>query len=130
MSWVMWIAVGLPFFGVEKTYASLIENISYLTVLGGFCGGLAMFVYVTPIGLADGFVRAVVCVMAANMLTQLLAEYLTHRQTTGEMWGVAFLVGFIAWPVMGAIARFFENRKAVDIKDMIKDIRGAKDASE
>lgn len=124
LSWVMWIALGMPFFGVD--YLHLIENISYLTVVGGFCGGIAMFIYVKPDTLVDGFVRAVVCVMSANMLTQLLAEYITHKQTTGEMWGVAFMVGFVAFPFMSSIARFFENRKASDISDMVKEIKGGR----
>lgn len=127
MSCVMWIALGLPFFGLD--YQHLIENISVLTVVGGFCGGIAMFIYVKPTTVADSFVRAVVCVMAANMLTQLLAEYITHKQTTGEMWGVAFMVGFISFPVMAAVARFFENRRASDISDMVKEIRGKSDDS-
>lgn len=127
LSWVMWVALGLPFFGVD--YQHLIGNISYLTVMGGFCGGIAMFIYVKPSTLADSFVRAVVCVMAANMLTQLLASYLTKNQTTGEMWGVAFMVGFVSFPVMAAVARFFENRKASDISDMVKEIKGNRDAS-
>jgi hypothetical protein len=111
----------MPFFGVD--YLHLIENISYLTILGGFCGGIAMFIYVKPNGLADSFVRAVVCVMSANMLTQLLAQYLTKHQTTGEMWGVAFMVGFGAFPVLSAVAKFFERRKASDIVELATDAK-------
>jgi Na+/melibiose symporter-like transporter len=124
LTWVMWVALGMPFFGID--YLHLIENISYLTVVGGFCGGIAMFIYSKPHGWADGFVRAVVCVMAANMLTQLLAQFVTKNQSTGEMWGVAFMVGFCAFPTMSAVARFFENRKASDISDIVKEIKGTK----
>lgn len=125
LSLVMWAALGMPFFGID--YFHLIENISYLTIMGGFCGGIAMFVYVKPNNLIDGFVRSVICIMAANMLTQLLASYLTKNQTTGEMWGVAFMVGFMAFPVMSAIARFFENRKSSDISDIFDDLRNKND---
>lgn len=85
-----------------------------------------MFVYSAPIGFADSFVRVVVCVMTANMLTQLISQYMTKAQTAGEMWGVAFMVGFVAFPLMSAIARFFENRRSSDITDMVKDFQRAK----
>ena len=130
MGAVFWISFGFPLFGVERHYEALVNNVTYLTVFGGISGALSMFVYDPPIDLSDAFARVIVCVMTANMLTQLLAQYVTHGQSTGEMWGVAFMVGFISFPMMASIARFFEKRKASDIKDLIKDFKGANDGSQ
>jgi hypothetical protein len=113
--------LGLPFFGID--YAHLVENISFLTVLGGMCGGLAMSIYVKPVNLVDNFVRVVVCIMTANMLTQLFGQFLTKQQSTGEMWGVAFMIGFVAFPLLSSVAKFFEKRRASDITEIVKDIK-------
>lgn len=118
---ITWISLGLPFFGLD--YAHLIENMSYLTVFGGMCGGLAMSIYAKPVNLVDSFVRVVVCIMTANMLTQLFGQYLTKQQSTGEMWGVAFMIGFVAFPLLSSIAKFFEKRRASDITEIVKDIK-------
>lgn len=121
LSSIMWITLGLPFFGIE--YAKMIENMSYITVVGGVCGGLAMTIYSKPENIIDSFVRVVVCVMTANMLTQLFGGFLTKNQSTGEMWGVAFMIGFIAFPLLQSVAKFFENRRASDITEIVKDIK-------
>lgn len=118
---IMWISLGLPFFGLD--YSSMIQNMSYLTVVGGMCGGLAMLIYSQSSNIIDSFVRVVVCVMTANMLTQLFGGFLTKSQSTGEMWGVAFMIGFVAFPLMSSIAKFFERRRASDITDLVKDIK-------
>ena len=121
--WVTWVSLGMPFFGVD--YVHLIENITYLTVVGGMCGGLAMSIYSKPINFVDNFVRVVVCIMTANMLTQLFSQFLTKQQSTSEMWGVAFMIGFVAFPLLSSVAKFFEKRKASDITEIVKDIKDA-----
>ena len=123
MSWFVWLSSGLPFFGFEENHADHLTNITYLTAMGGFCGGLAMFVYIQPKSIPDAFVRIVVSIMVANMLTQLVGSYITHGQSTSELWGVAFLLGFSAWSVFGAMARFFAKREGFDIVDMARDVK-------
>ena len=123
MAWFVWLSSGLPFFGFEENHSTHLTNITYLTAMGGFCGGLAMFVYIQPKSLPDAFVRIVVSIMVANMLTQLVGSYITHGQSTSELWGVAFLLGFSAWSVFGAMARFFARREDLDIVEMARDVK-------
>ena len=121
--WFVWMAAGMPFFGFEQGYRAKVNDITYLTAMGGFCGGLAMFVYIQPKSLPDAFVRIVVSIMVSNMLTQLLGSYITHGQTPSELWGVAFLLGFSAWSVFGAMARFFARREEHDIVELARDVK-------
>lgn len=82
-----------------------------------------MFVYMRPENIPDAFVRITVAIMVSNMLTQLVGAYITKNQTTGELWGVSFLLGFSAWSVFGALARFFARRQGHDIVQMAKDVK-------
>lgn len=124
MTWFVWLSAGLPFFGFEQNHTNHLKNMTYLTGMGGFCGGLAMFVYVQPQSLPDAFVRIVVSIMVANMLTQLVGSFMTKHESTSELWGVAFLLGFTAWSIFGAFARFFAKRQEYDIVDMARDVKG------
>jgi hypothetical protein len=124
MLWFVYLASGGAFFGFEHGWREKVNNITYLTAMGGFCGGLAMFVYIQPKSIPDAFVRIVVAIMVSNMLTQLLGSYITHNQSPSELWGVSFLLGFSAWSVFGAMARFFAKREGHDIVEMARDVKG------
>lgn len=104
-------------------FNELIQDLHFLTVMGGIWGGLCMFVYMRPENIPDAFVRITVAIMVSNMLTQLVGAYITKNQTTGELWGVSFLLGFSAWSVFGAFARFFARRQGHDIVQMAKDVK-------
>lgn len=104
-------------------FEALIHDLHFLTVMGGFWGGVCMFVYMRPENIPDAFVRLTVAIMVSNMLTQLVGAYITRNQSTGELWGVSFLLGFSAWSVFGAMARFFAKRQGHDIVDMARDVK-------
>ena len=123
MAWFVWLSSGLPFFGFEINHQEHLANMTYLTGMGGLCGGLAMFVYIQPKSTPDAFVRIVVSIMVSNMLTQLIGSLITHSQSPSELWGVSFLLGFSAWSVFGAFARFFAKREGHDIVEMARDAR-------
>jgi hypothetical protein len=103
----------------------LVNNLHFLTLFGGFWGGACMFVYMRPENIPDALVRLTVAVMVSNMLTQLVGAYITKNQSAGELWGVSFLLGFSAWSLFGAMARFFAKRQGYDIVDMARDVKSA-----
>jgi hypothetical protein len=87
---------------------------------GGFLGGLSMLVYMRPRSVADGVRRVVVSTVASALLATLIAEKLFGSKEPELVVASAFLIGFSAWSILGATARFFENRKDDDIVGMMK----------
>lgn len=87
---------------------------------GGLLGGLSMLVYMRPHNVADGLRRVVVSTVAAALLATLVAEKVFGGKEPELLASAAFLIGFSAWSILGATARFFENRKDDDIVGMMK----------
>lgn len=87
---------------------------------GGFLGGLSMLVYMRPRTVREGFSRILVSTVAASLLAALLSEKLFGDETPELMGAAAFLIGFSAWSLLGAVARFFETRQGDDIVSMLK----------
>ena len=97
-----------------------------IATTGGFLGGSSMLLYMRPKNIPDAIVRIVVAVIAAAMLSDVLAEKLFGESTSQAIMGTAFVIGFTAWNVLGATAKFFENRQNADIVDMAKDVNSAR----
>jgi hypothetical protein len=87
---------------------------------GGFLGGVSMLLYMRPSGVADGLRRVVISTVAGALLASTVAEKGFGADTPELVASAAFLVGFTAWSLLGATARFFESRKDTDIIGMMK----------
>lgn len=107
------------------TELELLQDFRFLTVAAGFAGGVALFFYMKPSNLGDAIVRVVVAILATNMLTGLITSKFMDKATSAETWGVAFLIGFVAWPILGSVAKFFDRRKDQDIVEIAKSIKDA-----
>jgi hypothetical protein len=94
---------------------------------GGFLGGLSMLVYMRPSGMSDGFRRLVLSTVAGSLLAGVMAEKLFGGKEPELIAASAFLIGFTAWSLLGAVAKFFENRQQDDILTMLKSYNEAKD---
>jgi ABC-type dipeptide/oligopeptide/nickel transport system permease subunit len=105
------------------TELELLHDFRYLTLGAGFAGGIALFFYMKPTNLTDAIIRVLVAILATNMLTDIVSHKLIGDVTNGETWGIAFLIGFVSWPLLGAVAKFFERRKDQDILEIAKSIK-------
>jgi hypothetical protein len=105
------------------TELELLHDFRYLTVIGGLAGGIALFLYIRPQNLGDAIIRVVVAILATNMLTDIIAHRFLGATTDGELWGLAFLIGFCSWPIGGWIANFFHKEKNSDIVTVAKSIK-------
>lgn len=90
---------------------------------GGLLGGVSMMVYMRPSGLGDGMRRILVSTVSAGLLAGTVAHKALGSDTPELIASSAFLIGFSAWSLLGAIARFFENRKDEDIVELVKSYK-------
>lgn len=92
--------------------------IKLLSSTGGLLGGSSMMLYMRPSSVVDAVRRCVVSVVSAAMLTVPVADKLFDVADSEVIMGVGFAVGFVAWSLLGAVAKFFENRSGQDIVQM------------
>lgn len=95
-----------------------------LAGIGGFLGGTSMLVYLPAKCWRDAVRRVFVGVMASVMLSATVSNYMFNdKYDSEELMSVAFGIGFAAWFLLGAIAKFFEKRQEMDIVQMAKDTK-------
>lgn len=94
-----------------------------LASTGGVLGGTSMMLYMRPSGIADAVRRVVVSTVSAAFLTVPIADKLFEKPDSEIVMGIAFAVGFVAWSLLGAVAKFFEARQGQDIVQMAKAVK-------
>ena len=97
--------------------------VKVLSSTGGFLGGSSMLLYMRPANIGDAVRRCVVSVVAAAMLTGPVADKLFDQTGSEILMGVGFGIGFVAWSLLGAVAKFFEVRQGQDIVQMAKAVK-------
>lgn len=102
---------------------------SYITqkltaALGGLVGGASIMSYIKPHSIGEAFARGGTSTGAAIIFAGPCL--LALRLPTGwEMQLVSgFVIGFIAYSVLGAVANFLDRHKEKDITELVKAARG------
>jgi hypothetical protein len=102
---------------------SVVDGLLIISCAGGFLGGLSMIVYMRPSSAMDGIRRVVVSTIAGALMAEFTATKLFGSKEPELVMASAFLIGFMAWNVLGATAKFFENRQHEDIVGMLKSAK-------
>lgn len=100
-----------------------LDGLHLISFTGGFLGGLSMIVYMRPTSITDGIRRLLISTVASVLLSEFVAEKLFGAKDPELVMAAAFLIGFVAWNVLGAFARFFENRQGDDIIGMLRSAK-------
>lgn len=94
-----------------------------IAATGGFLGGTSMMLYMRPSSLGDAARRVLISVVSGVLLARVVADQLLGSKESEVVLGVAFALGFLAWSLLGAIARYFDDRKEANIITMLQDYR-------
>lgn len=98
---------------------NIVDHMRVLCAIGGFLGGTSMMLYMRPSSMADALRRIGVSVVLAIMLAEPAAEKVFTKVGSEALMGTSFVLGFIAWNILGAVAKFFETRQDEDIVQMV-----------
>lgn len=105
------------------------EPLSYIThkvtaALGGLIGGASMMSYIRPASIGEAFARGGTSTGAAI----IFAGPALHALRLPEGWEMqlvsGFVIGFIAYSLLGAVARFLHRHKESDIVEIVQAARG------
>lgn len=110
------------------------EPSSYLVAkvaagIGGLFGGLAMMSFIKPKTILDAVIRGGVSTGSAIIFAAPLLELLNQDRGNWEFQLASGMVcGFLAWSLLGMVARFFikAERSGEDIVDVVKRVRKTK----
>lgn len=101
-----------------------VSSAKLISAIGGFLGGASLLVYMKPTSAKEGILRIGVSTAAATMLAPVLAVKIFDATADSDsqiVMGCAFVVGFVAWNILGATAQFFQARQGKDIAQLAKD---------
>lgn len=102
---------------------------SYLTqkltaALGGLIGGASIMSYIRPHSIGEAFARGGTSTGAAIIFAGPCL-FALGLPTGWEMQLVSgFVIGFVAYSVLGAVANFLDRHKDKDITELVKVARG------
>lgn len=100
-----------------------------LSAIGGFLGGVSLLVYMRPSSARDAVVRVGVSIASAVMLSPILTAKLFDAAADNDsqiVMGSSFFIGFCAWNILGAVAKFFEAKQDQNIVQIIKSVNESK----
>ena len=104
-------------------------SVKVLSAVGGFLGGTSMLLYMRPVDMNDAIRRMIISVLSSVMLTGLTAREMFSVSGPEVIMGTAFGIGFMAWSLLGAVAKFFAGRQDQDIVQMMKSVNEARSPS-
>lgn len=101
---------------------------SYLTakvasMIGGLFGGFAILTFIKPKTIGEAFMRGGMSVGSAMVFTQpLLVMVDISNNWESQLMG-GFVVGFLAYTVLGMIANFMIKNQDKDIVQVVKSVK-------
>lgn len=101
---------------------------SYLTakvasMIGGLFGGFAILTFIKPKTIGEAFMRGGMSVGSAMVFTQPLLVMADISNNWESQLMVGFVVGFLAYTVLGMVANFMIKNQDKDIVQVVKSVK-------
>lgn len=105
------------------------EPISYISakiaaMIGGFLGGAAILTFIRPQTIGEAFMRGGVSVGSATIFSMPFLDLINMNPNWENQAMAGFIVGFIAYGVLGMVANFLMKNQNKDIVEVVKDVKG------
>lgn len=101
---------------------------TYLTakiasMIGGFVGGSLILTFIRPKTIGEAFIRGGTSTGSATIFSAPLLKLLELPMDWETQLMAGFIVGFVAYSILGMIANFFTKNKDDDIFEVLGDIK-------
>jgi hypothetical protein len=108
------------------------EPISYISakiaaMVGGFLGGAAILTFIRPKSIGEAFMRGGVSVGSAIVFSTPLLDLINMNPNWENQAMAGFIVGFVAYGVLGMVANFLVKYQTKDIVEVVKEVKGGGD---
>lgn len=92
-------------------------------MIGGFFGGAAILTFIRPKTIGEAFIRGGVSVGSAVVFSSPLLAWIELSNNWENQLMVGFVVGFLAYSILGMVANFLIKNQHKDIAEAVKEFR-------
>lgn len=93
------------------------------SMIGGFFGGAAILTFIKPASIGEAFIRGAVSTGSAVIFSAPLLQWLEISNNWETQLMIGFVIGFVAYSVLGMVANFLIKNQNKDIVETIKEIK-------
>lgn len=93
------------------------------SIIGGLLGGGAILTFIKPKSIGEAFIRGGVSVGSAAIFTSSIITWVKIADNWENQIMIGFIVGFLAYSVLGMIANFLIKNQDKDIVEAVKEIK-------
>ena len=93
------------------------------SMIGGLMGGATILTFIRPKNIGEAFIRGGVSVGSSIIFSSPLLKYLEMRNDWETQLMAGFVVGFVAYSVLGMVANFLGKNQNKDIVQVVKDTK-------
>lgn len=93
------------------------------SIIGGLLGGGAILTFIKPKTIGEAFIRGGVSVGSSAIFTSPVINWIKLADTWENQVMIGFMIGFVAYSVLGMVANFLIKNQDKDIVEAVKDIK-------
>lgn len=93
------------------------------SMIGGFFGGAAILTFIRPTSIGEAFIRGGVSVGSAIIFSSPALQWASISSNWENELMAGFVVGFVAYSVLGMVANFLVKNQNKDIVEAVKEIK-------
>lgn len=93
------------------------------SMIGGLFGGAAILTYIRPQTVGEAFLRGGVSVGSATVFGTPILDRMNIDNNWENQLMAGFIIGFLAYSILGMIANFLVKYKDKDIVEAVKEIK-------
>lgn len=93
------------------------------SIIGGLLGGGAILTFIQPKTIGEAFIRGGVSVGSSAIFTSPIINWIKLADNWENQIMIGFIVGFLAYSVLGMIANFLIKNQDKDIVEAVKEIK-------
>lgn len=93
------------------------------SIIGGLLGGGAILTFIKPKTIGEAFIRGGVSVGSSAIFTTPFINWIKLLDNLENQIMIGFIIGFLAYSVLGMIANFLIKHQDKDIVEAVKEIK-------
>lgn len=93
------------------------------SMVGGFFGGAAILTFIRPKTVGEAFIRGSLSTGSAMIFAQPLLHHFEMTNDWESQMMAGFIVGFLAYSVLGMVANFLKKNSGKDIVTAVKELK-------
>lgn len=93
------------------------------SMIGGLLGGAAILTFIRPKTIGEAFIRGAVSTGSAVIFSAPFIHWLELSNNWESQLMTGFVIGFVAYSVLGMVANFLIKNQNKDIVEAVKEIK-------